>query len=187
MIFLGSKSPRRKELLAQMGYTFEILSLEVDESFDLSMNPLDVPEFIAQKKAKAMLSYLKEEDILICADTIVLLENQILEKPKNQKEASDMLHLLSGKQHEVLTGVVVCTKDKLYSGTETTEVSFKTLKSQEIEFYIEQYKPYDKAGSYGIQEWIGAIGIEGIKGSYNNVVGLPTHLVYDLINKISLD
>jgi septum formation protein len=185
MIYLGSKSPRRKELLTQMGYEFETLLMEVDESYESDIAPRDVPEFIAQKKADAMRSNLEEKDLLICADTIVLLENKILEKPKNEKEAFEMLTLLSGKKHEVLTGVVICSKNDSFAATETTEVYFKELSSEEINFYVEHYKPYDKAGSYGIQEWIGAVGIHRIKGSYNNVVGLPTHLVYDLVKKIN--
>lgn len=167
-----------------MGYEFDVLHMDVDESFDSNMHPRLVPQFIAQKKANAMRAKLNAGDLLICADTIVLLDEKILEKPKNEEEAFVMLSSLSGKKHEVLTGVVVCTNNLSYAATETTAVYFKHLSTEEINFYVEHYKPYDKAGSYGIQEWIGAIGITRIEGSYTNVVGMPTHLVYELISNI---
>ncbi|MEY3237509.1 MAG: septum formation protein Maf [Bacteroidota bacterium] len=182
-LILGSKSPRRKELLSSIGFNFEIRTKETDESFPTSLNPSEVALYIANKKAQDLISDLKEDEVVLCADTVVIIDDTILGKPSNQNEASQMLKLLSGRAHLVITGVVISSLEKNIQFQSSTIVSFLPLTIDEIQMYIEQYKPYDKAGSYGIQEWIGAAAIQKIEGSYNNVVGLPTHEVYQALKK----
>jgi septum formation protein len=181
-IILGSKSPRRKELLEGICVDFSIRTKDTDESFPESLNVIEVPLFIANNKALALIDDLSNDEIVICADTVVIVEETILGKPLDEKDAVYMLKLLSGKTHQVITGVVIASKIKNKSFSVTTEVTFKDLSDDEIKFYIENYKPYDKAGGYGIQEWIGYIGVTSIKGSYFNVVGLPIHEVYHELN-----
>ena len=181
-IVLGSKSPRRQELLEGIGIDFTIRTKDTDESYPSDLNPLDIPVYIAQNKANALIEELASDEIIICADTVVIVDNIILGKPNNEKEAIEMLQLLSGKTHSVTTGVVIASSEKTTSFNSTTEVTFKDLSEEEINYYIENYKPFDKAGSYGIQEWIGFIGVTSIKGSYFNVVGLPIHEVYNELN-----
>ncbi len=177
-IILGSKSPRRKELLAQLGYSFEVRVRETDESFPETLPVSEVAQFIAEKKADDLMTELSDDDVVICADTIVVIDEEILGKPDSREAAIDMLAKLSGREHEVITGVVVQSGERRLSFSVTTTVSFKPLSGDEIRFYVDNYSPYDKAGSYGIQEWIGGAAIQWIRGSYNNVVGLPTHEVY---------
>lgn len=177
-IVLGSKSPRRQELLAGIGIEFTIRTKDTDESYPADLNPLDVPIYIAKNKANALIEDLTEDEIIICADTVVIVDNLILGKPNDEKEAIEMLQRLSGKTHSVTTGVVIASNIKTNAFSSTTEVTFKDLSTEEIEHYVSNYKPFDKAGSYGIQEWIGFIGVTSIKGSYFNVVGLPIHEVY---------
>ena len=181
-IILGSKSPRRKELLEGICVDFSIRTKDTDESFPESLNVIEVPLFIANNKALALIDDLSNDEIVICADTVVIVEETILGKPLDENDAVYMLKLLSGKTHQVITGVVIASKIKNKSFSVTTEVTFKDLSDDEIKFYIENYKPYDKAGGYGIQEWIGYIGVTSIKGSYFNVVGLPIHEVYHELN-----
>jgi septum formation protein len=182
-LILGSKSPRRKELLASIGMQFEIRTKETDENYPETL-PIDqVAEYIAQKKADDLIEDLKDDEILLCADTTVQIDNILLGKPKDASEASKILSLLSGRTHVVTTGVVIASNEMELSFSVKTEVTFKPLSMDEIEYYIETYQPFDKAGSYGIQEWIGYIGIQKINGSYNNVVGLPTHEVYQALQK----
>ena len=178
-IILGSKSPRRKELLSGLGVQFEVRTLDTNEDYPDTLNNREVPTFLAKLKAQALLSSLKTEEILITSDTIVLLENEILGKPKDATQAFDMLRKLSGKLHEVITGVHLQSQEKSKSFQVVTKVYFKKLTDSQIEYYIENYKPFDKAGGYGIQEWIGYIGISKIEGSYFNVVGLPVAELYD--------
>jgi septum formation protein len=173
-IILGSKSPRRKELLEGLGYTFEIRTKDTDESYPSTIPSLEVAKFIALQKASALISDLKSDEIVLCADTVVIVDDQILGKPHTSDEAIQMLDQLSGKTHFVNTGVVIASTTKKVQFDVTTKVCFKSLSTAEIEYYVENYKPYDKAGSYGIQEWIGYIGVSSIEGSYFNVVGLPT-------------
>ena len=182
-IVLGSKSPRRKELLKDLGFDFTIKTKETDESFPSDLSTNKVAEYIAQKKGNALIDELKENELLICSDTVVVIHNEILGKPKNYNEAFSMLSKLSGNKHQVITGVVLINPKKQHSFSVTTEVSFKELSKDEIDFYINEYKPFDKAGAYGIQEWIGFIGVTELKGSYFNVVGLPTAEVYREILK----
>jgi len=180
-LILGSKSPRRKELLEGLGIPFTIRTKDTDESFPSSTLPFDVPLFIANKKAKALTEEAAMDEIILCADTVVIINNTILGKPTNENEAVKMLQLLSGKTHDVITGVVIASKEKTITFDVATKVTFKTLDTGEIKHYISNYKPFDKAGAYGIQEWIGFIGVMTITGSYFNVVGLPTHEVYEAL------
>lgn len=182
-IILASKSPRRQELLAQMGLEFSVVLKDVDESFPAELKPLEIAVYIAEKKAKAFDESLNPNELVLTADTIVCIEDKVLGKPKHDEEAFEMLNLLSGKRHEVITGVAFLKNSRLHSFYETTYVYFKKLSLKEISYYIETCKPYDKAGSYGIQEWIGLVGIDKIIGSYTNVVGLPTQRVYQELEK----
>lgn len=177
-IILASKSPRRKELLNLLDLKFSVEVKEVNEIFSDKLKTDDVAEYLAKLKADAF-SELNEDELIITADTVVVLDDEILGKPENKEEAQGMLKSLSGRSHEVITGVCLKTSKKLVSFSSSTKVYFKKLTTPEIEYYIENYQPYDKAGSYGIQEWIGAIGIHKIEGSYYNVVGLPI----DQLNK----
>jgi septum formation protein len=181
-IILGSKSPRRKELLSGIGIEFTIRTKDTDESYPFDIEPNEVPIYIASKKAEDLIDELTHDEIIICADTVVIVDKTILGKPNNAIEAKEMLQLLSGKTHLVTTGVVIASKTKTKSFNSSTEVTFKILSSEEIDYYVTNYKPFDKAGSYGIQEWIGFIGVTSIKGSYFNVVGLPIHEVYQHLN-----
>lgn len=182
-IILGSGSPRRKELLAALGYNFEVRTKDTDESYPTAMSCEEVPTFLAKQKAAALLSELNEDELLICADTVVILDNQILGKPANKDEASEMLNFLSGKTHKVITGVFIGDSKQEVIFSDTTEVTFNTLSENQINYYIENYQPFDKAGSYGIQEWIGFIGVASITGTYANVMGLPTHEIFAVLSK----
>lgn len=181
-ILLASKSPRRKKLLEGLGISFEIIVKEgIDETIPEKFNNENAALYLAEKKAKAYTEYICEKTLLITADTIVCLGEKILTKPKNYDDAFRILSLLSGKNHKVITGVCVKSLNKKTSFSEVTDVYFKKLSPEEIDFYIKNYKPYDKAGAYGIQEWIGYIGIKKIKGSYFNVMGLPIQKIYEIL------
>ncbi len=182
-LVLGSKSPRRQELLAGMGFDFEVRTKDTDEDFPATIPFKDVPVFLAEIKANALTDDLKKGEVLITSDTIVLLENEILGKPTSPENAKEMLQKLAGKSHEVITGVHLKSLEKSVSFSVSTNVFFKPLTDEMISFYIENYKPFDKAGAYGIQEWIGFVGIERIEGSYFNVVGLPVAELWDALNK----
>jgi septum formation protein len=177
-LILGSKSPRRKELLSLLGYSFELRTKDTDESFSAEIPTSEVAQHIAHKKAKDLLVDLKNDEVVLCADTIVVIDDQILGKPADRDEAIAMLERLSGREHLVITGVVIVSLEKKVEFSVKTTVCFYPLSGAEIRSYVDQFKPFDKAGSYGIQEWIGGIAIQSINGSYNNVVGLPTHEVY---------
>ncbi len=176
-IILASQSPRRRELLALVGVDFEVMTKEVDESFPSQLDPVGVARYIAEKKAKAFLDEVTNE-LVITADTIVAIDGDILGKPVDHQHAADMLRRLSARKHEVITGVALLDHGRTYVFHDVTEVYVKELSAHEITYYIEHYKPFDKAGAYGIQEWIGAVAIERIVGSYTNVVGLPTAKLY---------
>lgn len=183
-IVLASKSPRRQELLKGIGIEFSILTKDVDESYPSRLPLADVAPFLSLKKAKAFEDQeLPENYMVITADTVVIAENEILGKPKDKEDAFRMLKLLSGKTHRVVTGVTVHTKETSKTFSVTSKVTFDELDNQEIEYYIDNYKPYDKAGAYGIQEWIGYVGVCGVEGSYFNVMGLPTHKLYEVLKK----
>ncbi|TNE80951.1 MAG: septum formation protein Maf [Bacteroidetes bacterium] len=173
---LASKSPRRQELLKTAGFDFQVRTKEVDESFPETMPAGEVPVYLAQKKARAFA--LEPAEIIVTGDTVVAIGDSILNKPEDAADAKRMLRLLSGTEHQVITGVCIrnAQKEKLFSAV--TQVRFKELSDAEIDFYISAYKPYDKAGAYGIQEWIGLIAVEGIEGCYNNVVGFPVSAFY---------
>lgn len=182
-VILGSKSPRRQELLASLDISFEVRKIEIDESFPNDLQPSDVPEFLAQKKGKHQQSILQDNEMIITSDTIVVCDNQTMGKPKDENEAKAMLWFLSNKTHQVITGVCITTKEKTISFSDMTEVTFKELTEEQIDYYVQKYKPFDKAGSYGIQEWIGMTGISGIKGSFYNVMGLPVEKLFDVLRK----
>ncbi len=183
-IVLASKSPRRQELLKGIGVDFTILTKEVDESFPSKLPLIDVAPFLSLKKAKAFEdAELPENYMVITADTVVIVENEILGKPKDRDDAVRMMNLLSGKVHKVVTGVTVRTKDKTKTFSVTSKVTFETLDNQEIDYYIDNFRPYDKAGAYGVQEWIGYIGVSNVEGSYYNVMGLPTQRLYKVLKE----
>ena len=191
-IILASNSPRRKELLAGLGIPYDVFVLQgIDESYPDDLPANEVAEYIARKKAKAYrnenakLSIINcQLSIILTADTIVVCDGEILGKPRDAADACAMLRKLSGKTHQVYTGYCLQTADKTVSGTVCSDVTFKELSDEEITYYVEKYNPLDKAGAYGIQEWIGYIGITGIRGSYYNVMGLPVQRIYEEIKKL---
>ena len=180
-LLLASQSPRRKELLSQLGYQFETVSIDVDESYPEDLSPENIAEYVSNKKAKAF--EVSSDDILLTSDTIVALDQKILLKPKNEEEAFEMLKNLSGKKHQVYTAFTIKTIDSEISKTNKTEVEFSEISDDEIRFYINHYKPFDKAGSYGIQEWLGMVKIKNISGSFYAVMGLQVDLVYEELSK----
>lgn len=182
-IILFSKSPRRQELLTLMGLNFKVLTKEVDESFPSNLKPEEVAIYIAEKKAKAFDSEIGDE-VLITADTIVAIDGEILGKPIDAEDAKRMLQLLSGRTHQVHTGVALLHQHHLISFVDTTQVTFRIITDAEIDFYIKEYKPYDKAGAYGIQEWIGLTAVQTLEGSYTNVMGLPTEKLYQHLQQL---
>ena len=183
-IILASNSPRRKELMEALGIPFEVrLIPDIDESFPDGMPLSDIPDYIAQKKADAYQSSIKEDELIITADTVVVIDNQIIEKPTDREDAIRMLHLLSGRKHEVITSVVMTSLEKQVVFSAHSMVDFAVLEKDEIAHYVDTFQPFDKAGAYGIQEWIGYIGVEGIHGSFYNVMGLPIQRIYQELKK----
>ena len=180
---LGSNSPRRKEILKDIGLKFSVFPSNIEENFNKNIKLENIGAFLAEKKANAIKNELKENDILITADTTVIHNNELLSKPENTLQAKEILYKLSGKSHKVITGVCLTSKNRKYKFSCKTIVTFNDLEKIEIEFYINKFKPFDKAGSYGIQEWIGLIGIKKIEGSYTNVVGLPASMLYVELKK----
>ena len=176
-LVLASKSPRRQQLLRDMGFDFTIKTKDTEESYPDDLPPEEVPEYLASKKAHALLDDVSNQTI-IASDTIVLLENKILGKPKDYDDAYQMILSLSGKTHQVITGVCLLSKKHKTCFSDTTLVTFRTISKEEIDYYINTCQPFDKAGAYGIQEWLGMTTIESIEGSYYNVMGLPTHKLY---------
>ena len=185
-IVLASHSPRRKELLAGLCLPFEVRVLEgVDESYPEDLPVSEVALYIAEKKADAYRTVVKDDEIIITADTVVIVGDEILGKPADEEDARRMLRKISGRTHQVTTGVCLLTASQERRFDVTTEVTFKELSDQEIDFYISHYKPFDKAGAYGIQEWIGYIGVTGLHGSYYNVMGLPIQRIYEAIKTLT--
>lgn len=184
-IVLASKSPRRQELIKQISSNLEIRIQDVAEIYDANLAPEKVPEYLAKLKADALFSTLKADEIIVSADTIVILENKILEKPRDLEHAKEMLRELSGKKHQVITGCCLMSSNKTILFSNTTAVYFKKLSPESISYYVNTFKPLDKAGSYGIQEWIGMIGIEKIDGCYYNVMGLPVSQLMDELEKMN--
>lgn len=184
-VILGSGSPRRKELLAMLDIDFEVRSAgDVDESYPADLPAEEVPLYLARKKSNAFLSGLRENELVITADTVVICDNNVLGKPADTEEAFRMLKMLSGRKHAVVTGITVATREIQISDTAITEVEFAPLSDETIREYIGRYRPLDKAGAYGIQEWIGAVAVKGINGSFYNVMGLPLHLLTTLLLRI---
>lgn len=178
-IVLASNSPRRKELLQRMGVNFKVRTLfGIDESYPDSLRGEDIVCYISRNKAKAYQSSMAPNELLITADTIVYVDGEVMGKPKNAEQAKEMLHKLSGKTHQVITGVTIVTAKRTESFGVTSQVKFTNITDEEINFYVDNYLPFDKAGAYGIQEWIGIVAVEEIKGSYFNVVGLPVQRLY---------
>ena len=178
-IILASNSPRRRELLAGLGLEFSIRTIDgIDESWPGKLKGEDIPLYISRKKAAAYKDLIASDELVITADTIVYVEGQVLGKPADENDARRMLKLLSGREHEVITGVTLLTLQRERSFAVTTTVRFCRLMDEEIDYYIRNYRPMDKAGAYGIQEWIGYVGVESISGSYFNVVGLPLQRLY---------
>lgn len=178
-ILLASNSPRRKELLGIIEPDFEIAKMhDIDESYPDGLAAEEIPPYLSRLKSEAFKEQLKSDEIIITADTMVICDGKVLGKPHSRKDAIDMLTNLSYKTHQVVTGVTLTSKEKTFTFSETTDVTFDRLTEEEINRYVDTFKPYDKAGAYGIQEWIGCIGISGIKGSFYNVMGLPLHSLY---------
>jgi len=183
-IILGSGSSRRKELLGMTGINFSVMSIPVDESFPDSLQGTEISEYIVKNKSDAFNKLIKENEIIITADTLVWFENKCLGKPKDKKEAKYMLKLFAGKSHDVITSVGFLTLSNFKVLTESTTVIYKSLTDSEIDYYVENVNPIDKAGSYGIQDWIGMIGVEYVNGSYTSVLGLPVPQTTNQIIKI---
>ena len=181
-LILASTSPRRRELLKGLGWPFEVhVAKDVDESYPLGLSPEETVRYIARQKAEAY--DVADGELVVTADTIVVLGDKIMGKPVDAADARRMLHELSGNVHQVMTAVILKTKEKQREFSVVTEVSFKELSSEEIDYYVDNFHPLDKAGAYGIQEWIGYIGVTGIKGSYFNVVGLPVQRIYEVLSR----
>ena len=183
-IILASNSPRRKELLSGLGIDFQIRTIKsIDESYPDTLQGEDIPIYISKKKASVYLQSISDDELLITADTIVYLDGEVMGKPKSAEDAIGMLSRLSGRIHDVITGVSIVTKEKQVSFASTSKVSFASLTEKEIMYYVDNYSPLDKAGAYGIQEWIGYIGVNGLSGSYFNVMGLPVQRLYEELRK----
>ena len=183
-IVLVSASPRRKELLQNLGLTFKVRTLfGIDEQYPDTLRGEDIPRFISRKKAEAYRSSMADDELLIAADTVVCLDGRTLGKPHDAQEAKAILHKLSGRFHQVITGVTVMTKDQMENFAVTSQVKFADLTDEEIDYYVDNYLPFDKAGAYGIQEWIGMVAVEELRGSYFNVMGLPVQRLYNVLKK----
>ena len=184
-VILASNSPRRKELLAGLGVDYEVRTLpDVDESYPETLQGADIPLYIANEKADAYVAMMQPGELMITADTIVWLDDKVLGKPWDREDALQMLRTMSGRTHEVFTGVCITTTDWQRSFTAQTEVRFATLSEEEIAYYVDNFQPMDKAGAYGVQEWIGFIGVENISGSYYNIMGLPVQKLYRELLKV---
>ena len=184
-IVLASNSPRRKELMSGLGVDYVVKTLpDVDESYPDTLQGEEIPAYISREKAEAYQSMIEPDELLITADTIVWMNGEVLGKPKDREDAIRMLRKLSGGSHQVITGVCLTTKGWQNSFTVTTDVTFAVLSEEEIVYYVDKYSPMDKAGAYGVQEWIGFIGVESISGSYYNVMGLPVQKLYRELIKL---
>lgn len=182
-LVLASKSPRRNELLKGLGVDFTVRTKDTDESFPSDMDPFEVAGFLSKKKADAFFPELAADEILLTADTVVILDGTILNKPSDKKEAFEMIASLSGKAHHVVTGITMGSGSNHITLQDSVKVHFKALTTDEINYYVEKFQPFDKAGAYGIQEWIGYIAVSSIEGSFYTVMGLPVHLVYEELKK----
>ena len=184
-VILASGSPRRRELMVGLGVNYEVRILpDVDESYPDTLQGEEIPLYIAKEKADAYIPMMQLDELIITADTIVWLDGKVLGKPQDREDALQMLRTMSGRTHEVFTGVCITTTDWQRSFTAQTEVRFATLSEDEIIYYVDNFKPMDKAGAYGVQEWIGFIGVENISGSYYNIMGLPVQRLYRELLKV---
>ena len=184
-IVLASNSPRRKELLGGLGVKFEVRTLSgIDESYPEDLRGEDIPKYISGKKAEAYCAVMADDELIITADTIVYDNEMVLGKPKDDADAKRMLRQSSGHAHDVITGVSIVTKEKTVQFASTSKVYFSELTDEEIDYYVDNYKPFDKAGAYGIQEWIGYVGVTRIEGSYFNVMGLPVQRLYTELKRL---
>lgn len=183
-VILASNSPRRRELLADLGIDFQVKTLKgVDESYPHDLPVLEIAEYISRKKAHAYKSQMSADQLIITADTVVILGDEVLGKPADDADARRMLRELSGKTHKVVTGVTIATTCNMKSFSAVTDVEFAPLSDEDINYYVDHYRPLDKAGAYGIQEWIGCMGVRHISGSFYNVMGLPLHRLYSELNQ----
>lgn len=182
-LILASKSPRRQQLLRDLGFDFEVRTMDVNEDHDLSLNGEEIAAHLAEKKALAFESDLADDEIVLTSDTVVWCNGESLAKAENEAHAREMLQKLSGTSHDVITGVCLLSKKHKEVFTDTTKVYIRKLTDEEIDYYISHYRPFDKAGAYGIQEWIGMWAIEKIEGSFFTVMGLPTHLTHPYLQK----
>jgi len=183
-VLLASKSPRRRELMHDMGIEFELFSAEVDETYDASLTPEEVVQYLSKLKLSTVdFSQYDAKTIFIACDTIVVVDGKIMGKPKDEEEAMEMVRALSGRSHVVLSGLTVATPQKMLTDYRSTEVQFAELTEEEIRYYVQHYRPMDKAGAYGVQEWIGCMGIKSMNGSFYNVMGLPTRLLWEMLKE----
>ncbi|MGK6343372.1 Maf family protein [Chryseobacterium sp. DT-3] len=182
-LLLASQSPRRKELLSSLGFNFEVVKIDCEEIIPENIEIEEAAAYLSELKASAFRK-LADDEVLLTADTVVAINNQILGKPKDENEAKHMLRLLSGKTHQVYTGITIKSVNKTWTETDVADVEFDEITDDEIEYYIQNYRPFDKAGSYGIQEWLGMAKITKMNGSFYTIMGLPTHLVYKILREI---
>ncbi|SHG25160.1 Maf family protein [Chryseobacterium sp. OV279] len=182
-LLLASQSPRRKELLSSLGFDFEVVKIDCEEILPDYIEIGEAAAYLSELKAKAFRS-LTGDEVLLTADTVVAAEGQILGKPKDEDDARQMLRMLSGKTHQVYTGITIKSVDKTFTETDVADVELDEMTDEEINYYVQNYKPFDKAGSYGIQEWLGMAKITRLNGSFYTIMGLPTHLVYKILNEI---
>ncbi|SFN88817.1 septum formation protein [Chryseobacterium oleae] len=182
-LLLASQSPRRKELLSSLGFDFEVVKIDCEEILPDAIGIGEAAAYLSELKAKAFRN-LTSDEVLLTADTVVAAEGQILGKPKDEDDARQMLRMLSGKTHQVYTGITIKSADKTFTETDVADVELDEMTDDEINYYIQNYKPFDKAGSYGIQEWLGMAKITRLNGSFYTIMGLPTHLVYKILNEI---
>ena len=184
-IYLASESPRRHQLLSEMGVDFEFMPVRVEENYPDNLTPVEVAEYLSQLKLSTIkMDQFSSETIFIACDTIVVLGNEVIGKPKDEHDAWLILRKLSGKEHIVISGLTIATPEKKLTSNKQTLVKFKEFSEEELQYYIPHYKPFDKAGAYGVQEWLGYVGIDYIHGSFYNVMGLPTKLLWDMLEKI---
>ena len=188
-LILASNSPRRKELLAGLGLDFEVRVIkDIDETYPPELPVEQIPVFISWQKAKAYLDIIHDDELVITADTVVVIGQNVLGKPRDREDACEMLRMISGRTHQVITGVSLTSRSIHRTLSVSTDVTFKSLSEQEISYYVDHYKPYDKAGAYGIQEWIGYIGVTSLQGSYFNVMGLPVQRIWqELLDICGID
>lgn len=184
-LLLASQSPRRKELLSSLGFEFEVVKIDCEELLPENIKIEEAAAYLSELKADAFRNLVADE-VLLTSDTVVAIDKQILGKPKDETDAQNMLRSLSGRTHQVYTGITVKTADKIFTETDVADVTFDEITDDEIQYYIQNYKPFDKAGSYGIQEWLGMAKIKSLTGSFYTIMGLPTHLVYKILKEISV-